>query len=173
MPTSPLPPLATALLRWAAPRLLLALAVALLGAGCVVVPARRAPPLPPPSGAVVLERWAERHPEASRELGGWVHAQPKAAARFFRWDSRHPGAAQAFVTWAQEHPRAEAVAFLRSHGDWVELDEVIAHHPVAADQLADWCRRHPAAARDLMAHPAGLHWAGTHLYKAAWELDTQ
>ena len=35
-----------------------------------------------------------------------------------------------------------------------------------------WSRNHPEASRELMRYPAGLHWAGTHLYQSYWDMKS-
>jgi hypothetical protein len=146
-----------------APRSLLALALA-ASAGCV---ASR----PPPSGHAAIDRWERRHPVASQELGVWVRNHPRAAKRFFTWDSRHPGAAEAFVDWAIRNPAADVDVFALEHRGWDDFNWVMEHHRPAANAFMAWCRRHPEASLELMRYPAGLHWAGTHLYQGTWEME--
>jgi len=147
--------------------------------GCASVPtAPMPPPGPPPSpapppgyappapsGPVALERWAEVHPEAARELGDWAHAHPQAAQRFFEWDGHHPEKSHEFVTWTIMHPAQGIDAFIATHPRWPFFDEIMAKHRPAADAFMAWCRRHPPAAEALMNHPRALEWAGHNLYK--------
>jgi hypothetical protein len=39
---------------------------------------------------IPLEKWADRHPAASKELGLWVRNHPAAAHKLFEWDGSHP-----------------------------------------------------------------------------------
>lgn len=147
-----------------------ALVVAGSLSGCVV--ARRPPPPPAPVGEAAIESWERRHPAASRELGSWVRAHPPAASRFFVWDSHHPGAAEEFVNWSLAFPGADIDVFAASHRGWEEFNWIMEHHRPAANAFMAWCRRHPEASRELMHHPGGLHWAGTHLYQSYWDMKS-
>jgi hypothetical protein len=142
--------------------------------GCVHAHAAPPPPAPPPpvaapppapSGPVPLERWAEVHPEAARELGDWAHAHPQAAQRFFEWDAHHPEKSHEFVTWTITHPAQGIDAFISTHPRWPFFDKSMAKHRPAAEAFMAWCRRHPPAAEALMNHPRALEWAGHNLYK--------
>lgn len=139
------------------------------GASCAT---RGNPPPPPaypapagPPGEAPLERWAERHPEAARELGDWAHTHPEAARRFFEWDGHHPERAHELVEWTLAHPGEGPEAFARSHPGWPFANEVMLRHRPASEGFMAWCRRHPPAARSLMSHPRGLQWAGHNLYR--------
>jgi len=135
------------------------------------------PPGPPPSPApppavapappvpVPLERWAEVHPQASRELGDWARAHPQAARRLFEWDGHHPEKAHEFVTWTITHPTEGIGVFATTHRGWPFFDEFMMKHRPAAETFMAWCRRHPAAADALMHHPRALQWAGHNLYR--------
>ena len=124
---------------------------------------------PPPVSAspepVPLERWAEHHPQAARELGDWAHTHPQAARRFFEWDGHHPERAHEFVTWTVTHPAEGLDTFVRTHPGWPFLNEAMARHRPAAEAFMAWCRRHPPAAEALMHHPRGLEWAGHNIYR--------
>jgi hypothetical protein len=154
-------------------------ALLILGAGCaarrnspppayVAPPPAYTPPPPAPAAApapVPLERWAEVHPQAARELGDWARAHPQAARRFFEWDGHHPERAQEFVGWTTAHPSDGLNAFVATHPGWPFFNEVMKQHRPAADAFMAWCRRHPPAAEALMHHPRGLQWAGHNLYR--------
>lgn len=118
-----------------------------------------------------LDRWSKNHPEASRELGTWVRNHPEAARMFFEWDGTHPERSKEFVTWAIANPRRPIQAFISTHPGWPEFNRIAASHRPAANAFAAWCRRHPPAAEALMSHPAGLRWAGEHLYAEHWSLE--
>lgn len=118
-----------------------------------------------------MEQWADRHPEAARELGEWVRAHPQAAARFFDWDGRHPAKSKEFVTWAIYHPAAPLEVFVAEHRGWPIFDEIAERHRPAAETFMFWCRRHPQAAESLMSRPGGLEWAGHHLYAGYWTME--
>jgi hypothetical protein len=137
--------------------------------GCATAPPRPPGPLlPPPTMApapVPLERWAQVHPEAARELGDWARNHPEAAQRFFEWDGRHPEKAHEFVTWTVTQPSGGLDAFVATHPGWPFFKDVVERHRPAGEAFIVWCRRHPAAAEALMNHPRGLEWAGHHLYK--------
>jgi hypothetical protein len=127
-------------------------------------PPAYAPP-PPAPGSVPLERWADVHPEAARELGDWTRAHPQAARRFFDWDGHHPEKAHEFVFWTIAHPAEGLDAFAATHPGWPFFNEVMARHRPAAEAFMFWCRRHPPAAEALMNHPRALEWVGHHLYQ--------
>lgn len=116
---------------------------------------------PAPAG---IEAWERNHPEAARELGGWARTHAEAARKFFTWDGRHHERAHEFVTWAINHPNEGIRAFADSHRGWEGFDDIALNHVPAANAFIAWCRRHPQAAEALMNHPAGLEWAGHHLY---------
>jgi hypothetical protein len=143
-------------------RLVAVLGLAQVLSGCVAV-VRPVPP--PPAGERSLEGWSHRHPAASQALGDWVRGHPRAAERFFRWDGAHPGAAESFVVWSIRNPGASIDVFAVEHPRWEDFNWVMEHHRPAANAFMVWCRQYPAAAEELMHHPAGLHWAGTHLYQ--------
>jgi hypothetical protein len=128
---------------------------------------------PPPSGAAVIERWADNHPEASHELGEWVQHHPAAARLFFEWDAEHPARSKEFVTWAINHPAKPLEAFTATHPGWAVFDTITETHRPAAEAFMGWCRRHPRAAEALMHHSRGLEWAGHHLYAASWEMEAK
>ncbi|MEO6882512.1 MAG: hypothetical protein ABI199_00655 [Bacteroidia bacterium] len=121
---------------------------------------------------IPLEQWAHNHPAASKELGEWVKNHPKAARIMFEWDGNHPERSQEFVTWTINHPKQEIDAFAAMHPNWSHLDEIMKSHRPAARNFMAWCRKHPKAAHDLMAHKGGLKWAGDHLYKESWNMET-
>jgi hypothetical protein len=112
-----------------------------------------------------IERWDHHHPEASRALGEWVKAFPQDAHYIFEWDGHHPERSQQMVIWAIEHPRENLALFHAQHRDWPEMDEIERSHKEGTEAFLIWCRNHGPAARALVAHPAGLRWAGDHLYK--------
>jgi len=118
-----------------------------------------------------IERWADNHPEASRELGVWVRTHQQAGPVFFEWDSQHPARAQQFVIWTVRHPSEPIEAFTSTHPRWPGFEKIMETHRPATQAFMDWCRRHPAAAEALMRHPGGLHWAGHHIFKAEWHLE--
>jgi len=120
-----------------------------------------------------MEKWSEHHPEASKALGAWVKAHPQAAAKIYEWDGHHPERSQAFVTWTIDHPSERLERYVRDHPDEPVLDEIMKNHHPAAVEFMAWSRDHAEAARDLMAHPKGLEWAGHHLYKELWNLETK
>src|SRR5438067_13675219 len=62
-----------------------------------------------------LEKWQERHPEASKELGDWVKVHPDAARLFFEWDGHHPGKSEARVKWAIAHPGEGVEKYAAEH----------------------------------------------------------
>jgi hypothetical protein len=74
------------------------------------------------------------------------------------------------VDWALRYPGADIDQFAASHRAWDDFNWVMEHHRPAANAFLAWCRRHPEASRELMRHPAGLHWAGTHLYQSYWDM---
>ncbi|MHB8421128.1 MAG: hypothetical protein ACYDCL_23920 [Myxococcales bacterium] len=121
-------------------------------------------PVPP------LEVWAQNHSAASQALGLWVRNHSPAAAWMFGWDSRHPGKAEALVAWTLAHPGERVPVFVAQHPDWPEFNQFAMSHLPAVHNFFEWCLRFPAAARSLVAHPGGLHWAGDHLYGAEWHL---
>ena len=118
-----------------------------------------------------IEHWSERHPEASQALGAWVKARPDAAAKFFEWDAHHPRRSQAFVTWTIEHPTERIDVYVSQHPKEPYLGEIMKNHRLATEEFMVWSRNHGDAARDLMAHPKALDWAGHHLYQAYWHLE--
>lgn len=150
-------------------RVLVVVILAAPALGCVVH--RRPPPPPPPTARDSIETWERRHPAAAQDLGSWVRGHDRAAGRFFTWDSRHPGAAEAFVNWSLANPRADIDDFADTHRSWDDFNWIMEHHRPAANSFMAWCRRHPDASRELMHYPAGLHWAGTHLYQSYWDLE--
>lgn len=119
-----------------------------------------------------LKMWQRNHPEASRELGDWVRNHPAAAERFFTWDGRHPARSKEFVTWTILHPGENIDVFVLSHRGWPIFDEIMERHRPGAEAFMAWARRHPRAAEALMNHPRGLEWAGHHLYREYWHLET-
>ena len=151
-------------------RLVLGLATIGLAVGCSH--ARRAPPSSGARGHDAIESWERRHPAAAKDLGNWVHEHPQAAERIFMWDSHHPGAAESFVEWSLAKPSADIDDFAGTHHSWEEFNALMEHHRPAANAFMAWCRRHPEASRELMHYPAGLHWAGTHLYHSYWDMKT-
>ena len=120
-----------------------------------------------------LEKWADNHPDASKALGLWVKAHPQAAARFFEWDGHHPNRSQAFVNWTIEHPAEHIDVYVQAHPGEPYLDEIMKNHLPAAQEFMVWSRNNPIAAKELMAHPKGLQWAGHHLYKEYWNWETK
>ena len=139
----------------------------LLLMGCAVSAPPHASAVPP---SVSIERWADNHPEASRELGMWVRKHPAAARRFFEWDGTHPERSKIFVTWTITHPERGIDTFVELHPNWPVFNEIMERHRPAALSFMAWCRRHPAAAEAIMNHPRGLQWASTHLYRASREM---
>jgi hypothetical protein len=137
--------------------------------GCVAA-------VPPPDatsaarGAVVIDRWSDRYPEASQALGDWVARHPAAARKFFEWDSNHTGRAHDFVTWTIFNRNRSIDEFVRAHPQWPVFQEIMDRHRPAAESFANWCRHFPDAAESLMNHPGGLDWAGRHLYRAYWQM---
>jgi hypothetical protein len=129
--------------------------------GCATAPATR---------QEGIEQWADRHPEASRELGEWVRVHPQAAARFFEWDGHHPEKSHDFVTWTISNPGAGLDAFVLTHRGWPVFDQIMERHRPAAEGFMQWARRHPQAAESLMSHPGGLDWAGHHVYAGYWTM---
>ncbi|HVM60052.1 MAG TPA: hypothetical protein VMV72_04230 [Verrucomicrobiae bacterium] len=125
------------------------------------------------AGNEAMEKWSENHPDASKALGAWVKANPKAAARFFEWDANHPEKSQAFVMWTIDHPSDEVEKYVQDHHGEPLLDEILKKHRPAAVEFMAWCRNNADAARALMAHPKGLEWAGHHLYKEYWDLESK
>ena len=125
------------------------------------------------AGPPALEKWAENHPDASKALGLWVKAHPEAAAKFFEWDGHHPDRSREFVIWSIEHPDTRVDVYIRAHSGEARLDEIMKDHEPAAQEFIVWSRKHPDAARELMEHPKGLEWAGHHLYKEYWNLETK
>jgi len=124
------------------------------------------------SQEIPLEQWAHNHPEASVELGNWVKKHPAAAHRLFEWDANHPERSQELVNWAMVHPRENLRVFMAEHRGWREMEEFTAHHAEAMEEFLFWCRNHGPAAKTLMAHSGGLAWAGNHLYKEYWNMET-
>lgn len=124
-----------------------------------------------PRGEAGIERWADRHPEASRELGAWVQAHPRAAARLFDWDGHHPERSSEFVTWTLSHPNLGSDAFVALHPGWPAFNVLAVQHRPATEAFMMWCRRRPRAAEALMRHPGGLFWAGHHLYQSYWSME--
>jgi hypothetical protein len=120
-----------------------------------------------------MERWSDHHPEASKALGLWVKNHPDAAARFFDWDGHHPERSQAFVSWTIDHPSERIGKYIHEHPDEPFLDEIMKTHRDATEGFMSWCRDHPEAARDLMTHSRGLEWAGHHLYKEYWNMESK
>jgi len=117
------------------------------------------------AGAEVgIEKWQEHHPEAAKDLGGWVQTNKDAAHKFFEWDSKHPERSKEFVHWTVDHPAEPIDAFAASHKGWPIFDEIMEHHRPAAEQFMGWARKHADAARALMHHPRGLAWAGKNIY---------
>lgn len=129
-------------------------------------------PMEGSNAPVGIERWSENHPKASVELGEWVKRHPKAAAKFFEWDGTHPERSREFVTWTITHPRKSIDSFAVQHPGWPVFDQIMENHRPAAETFMAWCRRHPRAAEALMSHSGGLRWAGEHLYKTSWILET-
>lgn len=125
------------------------------------------------AGEEGIEVWSDHHPEASKELGIWVKNHPDAARKFFEWDANHPLKSQEFVIWTIRHPRKGIDAFVALHPGWPVFDEIQKNHRPAAEAFMAWARRHHAAAEALMAHSGGLQWAGNHLYKAFWDMETK
>lgn len=95
---------------------------------------------------------------------------PQAAHDFFEWDGTHPERSREFVTWTIANPGTGIGAFVRLHPGWPLFDAIARNHRNAANTFMLWCRRHPRAAEALMLHPAGLRWAGEHLYAEYWQL---
>lgn len=124
------------------------------------------------SQEIPLEQWAHKHQEASVELGNWVKKHPAAARRMFEWDSKHPERSQELVNWAINHPRENLRAFMAQHRNWPEMENFTAKHADAMEEFLLWCRNHAPAAKSLMAHSGGLAWAGDHLYKEYWNMET-
>ena len=124
------------------------------------------------SQEVPLEPWAHNHPEASTELGNWVKRHPGAAHRLFEWDSKHPFKSQELVNWAVAHPKERLGVFLQEHRDWQGIEIFTTRHADAMEEFLFWCRNHALAAKALMAHSGGLAWAGDHLYKEYWNMET-
>jgi len=124
------------------------------------------------SQEIPLEQWAHKHPEASTELGNWVKKHPRAAHRLFEWDAKHPERSQELVNWALVHQRENLRVFMAEHRSWPEIEEFTSHHADAMEEYLFWCRNHAAAAKSLMAHSGGLSWAGNHLYKEYWNMET-
>jgi hypothetical protein len=122
-------------------------------------------------GEASIEVWADRHPQASQDLGSWVQAHPPAARVFFEWDAAHPERAHEFVTWTITHPNQPIEGFVATHPNWGQFDDIALHHRAAADTFMAWCRRHQQAAEALMSHPGGLSWAGHHLYASSWHME--
>ena len=120
-----------------------------------------------------LEKWSENHPEASKTLGLWVKAHPEAAAKFFEWDGHHPEHSREFVNWTIEHPAERIDVYVQAHPGEPYLDEIMKNHVPAAKEFMVWSRNHADAAKELMSHPKGLQWAGHHLYKEYWNLETK
>jgi hypothetical protein len=121
---------------------------------------------------VPLEQWSHNHPPASEALGAWVKEHSQAAHLFFEWDGNHPDRSQEFVKWTLNHPNLEVDAFVALHPGWGELNEIMVTHKPAARGFMAWCRNYPEAAKTLMSHSGGLRWAGDHLYKEYWNMET-
>ncbi len=145
-------------------------AIGLLSFACQARPTVTPAPVSQGAREESLDIWATNHPEASRELGNWVQKHPEAAEQFFRWDSKHAGAAKSFVTWSITHPGSDIDEFALTHRGWDVFNTIMERHHGAADAFMKWCRKHPNASESLMNHPGGLHWAGTHLYQAYWDM---
>ena len=124
------------------------------------------------SQEIPLEQWAHKHQEASVELGNWVKKHPAAARRMFEWDAKHPERSQELVNWAIVHPRENLRVFAGQHTGWREMEAFTAHHADAMEEFLVWCRNHAPAAKALMTHSGALAWAGDHLYKEYWNLET-
>ena len=124
------------------------------------------------SQEIPLEQWAHKHQEASVELGYWVKKHPQAAHRMFEWDAKHPERSQVLVNWAIVHLHENLRAFMVEHRNWPEMENFTAKHAEAMEEFLLWCRNHAAAAKSLMAHSGGLAWAGDHLYKEYWNMET-
>ncbi len=122
-------------------------------------------PLPP------LEVWAQNHDVASRALGQWVQNHPGEASWMFEWDGNHPGKAREIVEWALVHPGESIPIFAHEHPDMPNFDGFAMGHVVAVHMFLLWCLHFPEAARSLVAHSGGLHWAGYNLYRAQWQMD--
>lgn len=118
-----------------------------------------------------LAGWEQANPDASKALGEWIHGHKEAAKYIFQWDADHPDHSQELVTWAVDHPTEHLGKFHRQHKDWPELDEIESHHKPAMEDFLVWCRNYPDAARQLMAHPGGLSWAGDHIGKESRHME--
>ncbi len=136
------------------------LAAAACAPAVVVAPT----PMPP------LEVWARNHSAASEALGFWVRNHPHSASWMFEWDAKQPGKAQALVEWTLAHPGEHVPAFASQHPAWPEFNQFAMAHLPAVHNFFEWCVRFPEAARSLVHHPGGLHWAGYHLYAAEWHM---
>lgn len=90
----------------------------------------------------------------------------------FEWDAKHPERSQELVNWAIVHPHENLGAFSAQHRAWPEMEEFTSKHADAMEEFLVWCRNHAAAAKALMAHSGGLAWAGDHLYKEYWNMET-
>jgi hypothetical protein len=145
----------------------------LVACGSSAPPAASPPAHAEPPGEAGLETWERNHPEASRELGDWVKAHPEAAHLFFDWDGHHPHKSKEFVAWTLAHPGDDIDVFVLSHPKWEYFDKINETHRPAAQSFMAWCRHHPKAAEALMHHERGLEWAGHHLYKAYWSMETK
>jgi hypothetical protein len=107
-------------------------------------------------------------------VGGCAHSPPPAQAGIERWAENHPAASQELGGWVQQHinhPNQPIEGFVATHPGWQYFDRISEHHRPAADLFMAWCRRHPEAAEALMNHPGGLYWAGTHLYAGSWHME--
>jgi hypothetical protein len=83
-------------------------------------------------------------------------------------DKRAPLRVKELVSWATVHPDEQIEAFTLAHPDW-KLGEALQKRGPSTTTFLRWARRHPEAATDLMTHPRGLHWAGTHLFASEWQ----
>ena len=137
----------------------------LLAAALLLLPAASTRAEPPG-----LDLWSKNHPQASRELGRWVKNHPQAARLMFEWDGTHPERSREFVGWTVAHPAQPVGTFIALHPDWPGFNAIAQGHRPALNAFMAWSRRHPPAAEALMAHPAGLRWAGEHLYAEYWQL---
>lgn len=135
----------------------------------------------PGRGEKRMMKWAKNHAEAAKDLEAWMKSDEKAAVAFFEWEGHHGKEAKQFVHWSIENKDKSLEDYEATHAakgkkaepaKWVAFDKVMNDHKAAATSFMGWARKHPKAAEDLMKHPKGLLWAGTHIAKMEHDLET-
>lgn len=111
-----------------------------------------------------LDTWRDRWPDAARDLDAWARRYPRAAETFFGWDDIDDERAEAFVEWAIGNRYEQFDAYLLTRHGWGASEARMrdSSERAAVRELLDIIRNYSDAWLEVVRHPHGIAWLGSH-----------